>query len=107
MRLPVDPVYPIKHVCVYRWEFGEAKSLNDVAARLEKHHYCVSPRDDMLVITTPAKPTVVIVMIQRDEKGGELIVVNMDKYYTRTKVEQGVWMFQNRAGISVVDLKYA
>ena len=106
MRFPIDPLFPIKHVYVYKWEFDDSKSLKDIAERIKKHHYYVMPKENLLVITTPVKPTVIIVLIQRDEKGGDLIVINMDKYYTRIKVIQGIWIFQNKSGIKVIDLKY-
>ncbi len=106
MKLPIDPIFPIKHVYIYKWEFDNSKSLKEIAERIKKHHYCVMPKDNMLVVTTPVKPTVIIILIQKNGNGGDLIVINMDKYYTKIKVEQGVWIFQNKSGIRVVDLKY-
>ncbi len=106
MRLPVDPIFPIKHVYVHEWRFDESKSLEEIAKRIKKHHYFVMPRKNILVITTPVKPTVIIVLIQRSIEGGELILINMDKYYSRIKVLQGIWIFQNKSGIKVIDFKY-
>lgn len=69
--------FPLKHVVVYKWSFNEATTMAEIGRRLiQDHFYVVRPREDILVATSLAKPSAVIfVFIQREESGGDLVLV--------------------------------
>jgi len=71
------PLFPLKHVLVYSWELRAAKSLADVARRLEEaRFYVVRPRTDVLVATSLARPgAVVFVLLEREPGRGDLVLV--------------------------------
>ena len=70
-------MFPLRHVILYKWFFGDAATLAEVSQRLVRNHfYTVKPRDDILVATSLTKPAAVIfTLIQTEEEGGDLILV--------------------------------
>ena len=93
---------PLKHVLLYEWEFRTAQSLAEVAERLrEARFYVASPRDDVLVITSLARPgAIVIVMSQRTQRGGELLVIQTPSGpYRFEDLVRAVPVFARLAGI--------
>ena len=97
-------VFPIKHVLLYGWEFRVSRDLSDVAKRLEKaRFYVVRPREDFLVLTSLARPSaVIIVLIQRGERGGELLVIQTPQGpYSFEGLLRAVPVFARLAGIKL------
>lgn len=75
--------FPIKHLLIFEWEFDKAKSWEEVKEFLGKYFYWIDGDDGSIAFTTPVKPTVIGIL----RKNGELIVINMDKYYSISEVE--------------------
>ena len=97
----IDRNFPIRHVLFYDWEFGLARDVEDLKRRLSKHFYVLEPKPGTLVFTAPVKPTVIFVMTQKNERGGELMLINMDKYYSTKKLLEGLSMLRANVGIEI------
>ncbi|MDF2955870.1 MAG: hypothetical protein OD815_001486 [Candidatus Alkanophagales archaeon MCA70_species_2] len=97
----IDRNFPIRHILFYYWEFGLARDLEDVKRRLRKYFYVLEPRLGTLVFTAPVKPTVIFVLEQIGERGGELMLINMDKYYSTKKLLEGLNMLKANVGIEI------
>ncbi len=82
----VERVFPIRHVLIYDWEYGKANSWEEVKKLIGKYYYRVEADENTIVFTAPVKPTVIAVL-KREGNKGELILINMDKYYTMSKLE--------------------
>ncbi len=96
------PVFPLKHVLVYAWELRTAKSLDEIVRRLEEaRFYVVRPREDIIVMTSLARPgAVVLIMIERGPGHGDLIVVQMPEGpYSYEDLLRAVPVFARIAGI--------
>jgi len=100
-------IFPLKHVLVYSWEFRTARSLDEVVRRLEEaRFYVVKPREDLLVLTSLAKPSaVIIILAQRDESGGDMVVVQTPQGpYGFEELVRAVPVFARIAGIRLTGL---
>ena len=100
--------FPLRHIILYKWYFGEAKSLEEVSRRLNKSFfYAVKLRDDMLIITSLSKPgAVVLTLIRNEDSGGDLILVQTPLgHYNYDKIAVGIQVFAKIAGIKVKEVK--
>ena len=100
--MPDGPLFPLKHVLVYAWELGTARSLDEVAERLEEaKFYVVRPREDILVMTSLARPgAVILIMVERGPGHGDLIVVQTPEGpYGYEDILRAVPVFARIAGI--------
>ncbi|RLG38324.1 MAG: hypothetical protein DRN91_03025 [Candidatus Alkanophagales archaeon] len=98
---------PIKDVLVFRWEFAEAKTLDEVEKRFKGYYYIVRPRKDVLVTTTFTSPYVICALLQRDERGGDFLVIQtFAGRYPYEKVFGGAFFYAMRAGIRITDAEY-
>ena len=79
----VSRLFPIRHALIYEWEFDVAKNWEDVKKIVGKYYYWIEADDGSIVFTAPVKPTVIGIL----RKNGELIVINMDKYYSLSEIE--------------------
>ena len=96
--------FPLKHVLAFKWFFREAKTLKELSERLKNYHfYVASPKSNILVTTSEARPYLVLfTFIKNRPDGGDLILVQAPwGWYSLTQILKYVRMFAKRVGIFV------
>lgn len=74
-----DTYFPIKHVQSYRWLFNGSTTLDEIAQKLKRERFQKAKpvdNDSILVVAAEGRPPEVgFIFIQRDDSGGELILL--------------------------------
>ena len=96
-------LFPIKHVLIFSWSFNEVTDLYKVAENLTKElFYVLRAGENILVATSRSKPAVIFVILQRDPKGGELILIQTHEgWYNYGQLKRFTGIFGKKAGIKV------
>ena len=98
-------LFPLKHVIVFTWGWGEASTLSEVNQRLaQRGFYTVRPKANILVATSRTKPAIVIfTFIQAGREGGDLILIQTPAGpYTYDQIMRFIHLFAKLAGIRIL-----
>ncbi|PCN51157.1 hypothetical protein B6U99_00840 [Candidatus Geothermarchaeota archaeon ex4572_27] len=100
----MEALFPLRHVLVFRWRFGEARDLDELMRRMgERMFYAIRPAEDVLVATSKTKPSAVIfVFLREGDDGGRLILIQTPGgRYSYPQLVHYVRIFAKTVGIEV------
>jgi len=101
------PTFPIKHVQFYHWIFNTCEALSKMAEKLKREHFEMArptDNDNVLAIATQNRPpALVFIFIQRESKGGDLILLQTSLgKLPLAALEKHLGIIERKAGITIL-----